>query len=192
MVITKIDLAVVLVLFAISLASYPSNMKRLNPALYRGTLGQEINQPDNWLFDADSATVTENMYDRYSDQTLNRRHPLFSVVMIPLTFATAFFSRLPRIDAAILVFSFVGCLWGSIYYLALKALLEDRIAAVLCAAGNVQRIDGVLAEHPRSAVAGGPQRCRRPAPPGLHRTDKALYVCPAWRVLLCDAGLHRD
>lgn len=130
-VFNKTDLAIALVLFAISLAYYPSNTKSLNPALYRGTLGQEIKQPDNWLFDADCASVTANMYDRYSDQTLNRRHPLFSIVTIPLTYAAAFVSRRPRIEAAVLMFSLVGCLWGSIFYLALNSLLADRIAALL-------------------------------------------------------------
>jgi MFS family permease len=132
-VITKSDLAVALILFVISFVYYPSNTKSLNPALYRGTLGQEIHQPDNWLFDADCASVTANMYDRYSDQTLNRRHPLFSIVMIPMTYATAMLSRRPRIEAAVLVFSLLGCLWAPIFYLALNALLADRIAAILFA-----------------------------------------------------------
>jgi hypothetical protein len=125
--------AVALILLVISWVYYPSNTQSLNPALYRGTLGLQIQQPDNWLFDADCSSVTANMYDRFSDQTLNRRHPLFSIVTIPLTYATAILSRRPRIEAAILVFSFLGCLWAPVFYLALNALLADRIAAILFA-----------------------------------------------------------
>lgn len=124
-----IDAALVLVFLIASVAFYPRNTSLLNPQLYYGTIPNTLGQRDNWLFDADCSSVLQNMADRWSVQDMNRRHPLFSILGVPPTYALSIFEHGDRTAAAKLVFSIAACLWAPLLYLGLAKLHRDRVVA---------------------------------------------------------------
>jgi len=119
----------VLVFLIASIAFYPRNTSLLNPQLYYGTIPNALGEHDNWLFDADCSSVLVNMADRWSVQDMNRRHPLFSLLAVPPTYALSIFKHGNRTEAAKTVFEAVACLWAPLLYLALAKLHRDRVVA---------------------------------------------------------------
>jgi hypothetical protein len=85
----------------------------------------------NTFFDADVPSVLLNMTDRWSEQTFNKRHPLFSILAIPPVYAVAILTRLPRVAAAKAILIVGSSAWGIILYFLLLRYTSDRAAAVL-------------------------------------------------------------
>jgi hypothetical protein len=85
----------------------------------------------NTFFDADVPSALDNMTERWSDQTFNKRHPLFSIITVPPVYCVSALTGLSRIAAAKATLLAAAGVWGMILYALLLRHTSDRLAAVV-------------------------------------------------------------